>query len=159
MNNMKMILLSFLALIPRILLGYWIIDLIWKTTEKKHVLIKIFISGPLGFGISSLLAFLWIWLGFRLFNYILMEGIVVTGLTIWALIKYRGQLLAFARSFLPINPTSKPWLVFLAIICLFFTIELMITALRYPHGRFDAWMQWNVVSRFIYLGGSHWQGT
>lgn len=156
---MTMIPLSFLALIPRILLGYGLTELIWNTTKKKYVLIKIFIAGPIGFGFSSLLAFLWIWMGFSLSTYILIEGFIVIGLTIWSLIKYRSYFLQLLRSFLPTRPSSKTWSILLLISCFLFAIELALIALRYPHGRMDAWTQWNVVARFIYLGGSQWQGT
>jgi hypothetical protein len=42
---------------------------------------------------------------------------------------------------------------------LIFAIELVLIARQYPHGRMDAWTQWNVVARFIYLGRSDWRGT
>ncbi|HNB41453.1 MAG TPA: hypothetical protein PLG52_08125, partial [Anaerolineales bacterium] len=40
-----------------------------------------------------------------------------------------------------------------------FALNLILFGLQYPHGRPDAWINWNVVARFIYLGGSNWQAT
>lgn len=154
-----MLLLSFLALIQRIVFGYWITSFIWNTNEKKHILIKIFISGPLGFGISSLLAFLWIWIGLPLPLYVFIEGAIVVYMTARALIKNRSRLLEAAKLPFPRGQVFSPWLFPLIAGCLFFAVELTFVALQYPHGRMDAWAQWNVVARFIYLGGADWQGT
>jgi hypothetical protein len=152
-----MILLSFLALIPRILLGYLLTEIIWKTSSRKHFLIKVFISGPLGFGVSSLLAFLWIWIGLPLSLYVFTEGLIVLCITAWVLIKNHTRLLETRK--LLTGQHFSPWIFLLIAGCVLFVVDLVFTALQNPHGKVDAWAQWNVVARFIYLGGSNWQGT
>lgn len=156
---MAMILLSFLALVPRILLGYWLTETIWNSTEKKHVLIKVFIAGPLGFGVSSLLAFLWIWIGLPLSLYVLIEAVIVICITGWVLIKNRSRLFEVAKLLASAPQALPPWLFLLFSSGVLFAGALVLVALHYPHGRMDAWTQWNVVARFIYLGGAGWQGT
>jgi hypothetical protein len=51
------------------------------------------------------------------------------------------------------------WLSILVAGALFFILNLMLYGLQYPHGRPDAWINWNVVARFIYLGDADWQAT
>ena len=155
----EMIALSFLGIISRILFGFWITHFIWNTSEKKYILIKIFISGAVGFGVSSLLAFLWIWVGFALSRYVILEGVIALGFTARALWINRSKLLFSVKSFAVTDRSTTMWLGLLLISCFIFAAELALIALQYPHGRMDAWTQWNVVARFIYLGGPDWRGT
>lgn len=149
------LLLSFVALLPRIFLGFFIVHFIWNTKDGKSLLIKIFLSAGVGFGVSSLLGFLWIWVGLPLTVYAWVESIVAVILIVWLLAKNRHLLsmpqISVKQEFL--------WLSILAIGALFFILNLFLFGLQYPHGRPDAWINWNVVARFIYLGGSDWQAT
>ena len=56
-----MLILAFLALIPRLIFGFLVIQVLWKSTDSKHLLIKVFLAGPVGIGLSSLLSFAWLW--------------------------------------------------------------------------------------------------
>ncbi|MFN8399506.1 MAG: hypothetical protein U0X74_05790 [Anaerolineales bacterium] len=149
------LLLSFIALLPRIFLGFFIVHSIWSAVDGKSLLIKIFLSAGVGFGVSSLLGFLLIWAGLPLTIYAWVESIVAVLLMIWLLFQNRHQLgmpqISVKQEFL--------WLSILAVGALFFILNLMLFGLQYPHGRPDAWINWNVVARFIYLGGSNWQAT
>lgn len=148
-------LLSFVALLPRIFLGFFIVHSVWNVKDGKSLLVKIFLSAGVGFGVSSLFGFLWIWIGLPLTVYAWGESIIAILLMIWLLFQNRELLhmpqVAIKQDFL--------WLSFLAIGVLFFSLNLILYGLQYPHGRPDAWINWNVVARFIYLGGSDWQAT
>ena len=149
------LILSFVALLPRIFLGLFIVHSIWSAVDGKSLLIKIFLSAGVGFGVSSLMGFLWIWAGLSLTIYAWVESIVAVLLMIWLLFQNRHQLgmpqISVKQEFI--------WLSILAVGALFFILNLMLFGLQYPHGRPDAWINWNVVARFIYLGGSNWQAT
>lgn len=149
------LLLSFVALLPRIFLGFFIIHSVWNVKDGKNLLVKIFLSAGVGFGISSLLGFVWIWAGLPLTIYAWIESIVAILLMIWLLIQNRQHLR------MPQIPVKQEllWFLFLAIGVLFFALNLLLYGLQYSHGRPDAWINWNVVARFIYLGGSDWQAT
>jgi hypothetical protein len=54
---------------------------------------------------------------------------------------------------------SPLWLALLFSSSMIFLLNLVTTAFEFPHGSMDAWMNWNVVSRFIVLGGEDWQNT
>ncbi|HMV28853.1 MAG TPA: hypothetical protein PKE23_05675 [Anaerolineales bacterium] len=148
-------LLSFIVLLPRIFLGFFIVHSIWNVKDGKSLLVKIFLSAGVGFGVSSLFSFLWIWVGLPLTVYAWVESILAILLMIWLLFQNREILriphVAVKQEFL--------WLSFLAAGALFFALNLILFGLQYPHGRPDAWINWNVVARFIYLGGSNWQAT
>jgi hypothetical protein len=51
------------------------------------------------------------------------------------------------------------WLSLLAAVVLVNVAESWARTVQYPHGDWDAWNHWNVVSRFIYRGGEDWLGT
>ena len=149
------LLLSFITLLPRIFLGFFIVDFIWNVKDGKSLLVKIFLSAGVGFGVSSLFSFLWIWVGLPLTVYAWVESILAILLMIWLLFQNREILripqVTVKQEFL--------WLSFLAAGALFFALNLILFGLQYPHGRPDAWINWNVVARFIYLGGADWQAT
>ncbi|RJP53106.1 MAG: hypothetical protein C4557_05065 [Anaerolineaceae bacterium] len=147
------LILSFAALLPRLLLGFFIIHFIWNATDGKSLLVKIFLSAGIGFGISSLFGFLWIWLGLPLDVYAILESILAIVLTGWRFYAHRPRLQKLT------GRLDLIWTLILAMGVFLFTMNLAVYALQYPHGRPDAWINWNVVARFLYLGGADWQAT
>src|SRR5574338_508318 len=125
------LLLSFVALLPRIFLGFFIVHIIWNTLDGKSLLVKIFLSAGVGFGVSSLLGFMWIWAGLPLTVYAWIESIVAVILMAWLVFQNRHILhipkIAIKQEFL--------WLLILAIGALFFIFNLMFYGFQYPHGR------------------------
>lgn len=150
---------SFAGLLPRLLLGFCIVHLLWNATDGKSLLVKFFLSAAVGFGVSSLLGFLWIWSGLALAVYAILEGIAAIVLAIWALYKNRAQW--FSALHLPKlgDKTDLVWGAVLASGFVLFSLNLALYGLQYPHGRPDAWINWNVAARFVYLGGAEWMNT
>lgn len=149
------LLLSLAALLPRILLGFCIVHGLWSAVDGRALLVKVFLSAGIGFGVSSLFAFLWIWIGLPLSTYAILESVFALGLTGWLLFKDRDIL----RLSKPTDWTNKIWGWILTGSVLVFMLNLALYSRQYPHGRPDAWINWNVVARFIYLGGADWQAT
>lgn len=150
---------SFASLFPRIVLGFWLVDLIWNSAKKEYLMMKMFLAGAAGFGVSSLLAFLWIWLGGLIEQYAFLETIAALLFTVLGL-SWRYRVLRDA-----VQPVWKldGTALFLYIIAgagaLLFMFNLISVGFIFPHGSMDAWTNWNVVSRFIYFGGDDWQNT
>lgn len=109
----------------------------------------------MGFGVSSLLGFLWIWLSLPLAIYTVVETAAAILLTGWMLYKNRISL----RLQKSTDRSDFIWGLLLAVSVIAFALNLVLYSRQYPHGRPDAWINWNVAARFIYLGGADWQGT
>ncbi|HEY2981397.1 MAG TPA: hypothetical protein VGJ22_09475 [Anaerolineales bacterium] len=155
-----MLLLSFLALLPRCVLGFLLIHRIWRSADTKDLLIKAFLAGPAGIGISSLAGFFWIWAGLDLRLYMFFESIGTLLLLAALLWRHKVALLERLRQArLSLSKVDSLWLGILALALLIFAGESWNYQLQFPHGAWDAWNHWNVVARFIYRGGSHWTGT
>lgn len=147
--------LALIALLPRLLLGFCIVHAIWKAVDGKSLLIKIFLAAGIGVGVSSLFGFLWIWLGLPLSVYAVLETVAAVAWAAWALYKDRSSF----RFTLPTDKSNIVWASLLAFSVLLYALNLFFYARQFPHGRPDAWINWNVVARFINLGGADWQLT
>jgi hypothetical protein len=150
---------SFISLFPRIFLGFWLVELVWNSAKKEHLMVKIFLAGAAGFGVSSLLAFLWIWLGGSIEHYAFLEAIVALLFTVLGL-SWRYKVLRDAvKPVWKLDGTALFWHIIAGAGVLLFMLNLISVGFQFPHGGMDAWTNWNVVSRFIYLGGDDWQNT
>lgn len=154
-----MLALTALALVPRFLLGLLVVDFTWRAETKSRVL-ELFMAGPIGVGISSLLGFLWIWMRLDLRVYAALETTaIVLAAAVWGW-KHRVGIRAALRSLRDVRlPRGLGWWLCLGAVALIFAWQFWVVSLRNPHGSWDAWVHWDVVSRFIYRGGEAWQGT
>jgi hypothetical protein len=152
--------LALLALMPRVLLGFLVVDGIWKSPDHRDHLIKIFLAGPAGIGISSLAGFLWIWAKWDLRIYAAIETIGAVLFSLLIAWNRRSALVDLARK--PrVLAAMRPalWTILSGLAFILFTGEFWIAALHAPHGAWDAWGIWNLAARFIYRGGAeHWTG-
>lgn len=154
-----MFFLSLLSFIPRLILGFSMIHMIWNPLSKNYLLIKMFLSGAIGFGISSLFSFLWIWSGFNIFTYVIIEFLLALFLVIYFLCKNFEKINLINLQTL-FQYKSQFFAFFILAISVFaFGFFLITNGFNFPHGNMDAWMNWNVVSRFIYRGGEDWKNT
>lgn len=156
-----MLILSFLVLLPRALLGFVFVHWIWRSVQARDLLIKACLAGPLGIGLSSLFSFPWVWAGLRLGFYVALESAAAILLFLFLIWKERdvwsGVLRARPR--LELNRPALIWIGLLVLAFGLFAVESWIQSAEFPHGGWDAWNHWNVVSRFVYRGGEHWTGT
>lgn len=149
------LLLSVAALLPRLLLGFCIVHFLWSTVDGKSFLVKIFLSAGIGFGLSSLFSFLWIWAGLPLAIYAILESLIAIVLVAFVFF-YNRPLFTFKNTS---DKTNTIWALPLAFGVFLFVVNFLLLARQYPHGLSDAWINWNVVARFISLGGANWQNT
>lgn len=155
-----MLILSFLALIPRLILGFLVIQVVWKSTDFKYLIIKLFLAGPVGIGLSSLVSFAWLWANLDLHLYALIETGVVAAWSAFVLLRQREKIFILLKGIRSgISKQSALWGGMLVISLLIFAGGFWINSMQNPHGRYDAWSNWNVVARFVFRGGEHWTGT
>ena len=149
------LLLSVAALLPRLLLGFCIVHFLWSAVDGKSFLVKIFLSAGIGFGLSSLFSFLWIWAGLPLSIYAILESLIAIVLAVIVFF-YNRPLFTFKHTS---DKTNTIWALLLAFGFFLFVVNFLLLARQHPHGLSDAWINWNVVARFISLGGADWQNT
>lgn len=149
------LLLSLAALLPRLLLGFCFVHFLWSAADGKSFLVKIFLSAGIGFGLSSLFSFLWIWAGLPLSIYAILESLIAIALAVIVFF-YNRPLFTFKHTS---DKTNTIWALLLAFGFFLFVVNFLLLARQHPHGLSDAWINWNVVARFISLGGADWQNT
>lgn len=155
-----MFLLASLALFPRLLLGFFISHWIWPSRRPSDLLIKLALALPLGAGISSLLSFMWIWGGLDLHWYAWTEAISVSVVGMVIIWHNRHEVQTTLQDLsIVLRKISLTWSLLLLLSILLFSAFFWGNSSDNPHGRWDAWSNWNVVARFVYRGGADWQGT
>ena len=129
--------------------------------ERRHSLV---LAGSLavgfGIGIAACAFFLWAVLlgpdhrGLALVELALLVGLIAVRLYTW-----RAQHWDRWSPRVGSGAPSPSW-VFRAGLSASLVVSaslFMVTALRGPYGGWDAWMTWNVMARFLFRGGDHWQ--
>ena len=121
--------------------------------------LRLFVGGGLGLGISSCCYFVCLWAGHP-------RLIPAVDLGLFALLMIAG-FARFRRSpseWRQPPPRAKKPSGFLLILAGIFSLELIASAasfffayLKEPHGRWDAWLIWNMHARFLFRGGDHWR--
>lgn len=154
-----MLAITALALGPRLILGFLVLELMWRSQAKRRLL-QLFAAAPLGLGISSLLGFVWIWLGLDLRLYAVAETVSIFLVLVVLAWKRRGPALQTCHNWHIHWSSWRPgWWLTLGAASLMFSAQFWLGSLQDPHGGWDAWWNWNVVARFIFRGGVHWQAT
>ena len=154
-----MLVLTILALVPRLVLGFLVIELL-RRSQSMSRLLELFLAGPVGVGISSLVSFLWIWIGLDLHLYSIIESISILLAAILVLWKHKTSIWqAWQNRQFSWSPQMIGWSILVGAAAIAFCAQFWVASLQKPHGGYDAWANWNVVARFVYRGGEQWQGT
>jgi hypothetical protein len=140
-----------LAFLPKLVLGFSIAHLIWANEKLSSLLMKFAIGIPLGMGIVSVLLFFAKWAALNNQTYIVIELTIVIVVVI-ATVLVRGN--PFKGILFDVNTShlkqDKGIILILASAIIISLFSFFTTVLRYPHGREDAWSNWNLIARFIY---------
>ncbi len=144
--------------------GYFLIGLIFNKDGMLLLPLKLFLSFPLGFGILSLLLYVWllVW-GRAEQHYILMEVgfLIITGGAYFLRGRHRSVYPVLRRiSFYLRDNLWTPYILGLALLSFFFVISglsFIKYSLLSPSGAWDAWAMWNMKARFIITAGTHWR--
>jgi len=141
--------------------------------ELQGRLLRLFVGGGLGIGLSACLYFVSLPAGLSgQIPLIDLAACLLLGLT-WYVLMKRGRreaeplsLLKGAESQLPDCNTALPgmgskWETWIAAL---FAVELLAAIgsflfafLKEPHGKWDAWLIWNMHARFLYRSGEAWR--
>ena len=142
-----------------LLLGLIVVFGLWP--NRGYALLKISIASGLGFGLISLVLFLWLLIVGSPHGFPLLEKIVVIPLII--------LLLYILRKENPFTLDESPQAGFgksriEKILSILFPIALVLAVLTFlfvslkePHGRWDAWSVWNMRARFLFRASEGWK--
>ncbi len=153
-----MIILLFISLIIPPAIGYFAINSFWPEEGTAHndFLLRCFIGGGLGFGITSCLFFVWLLVaGPSIGGLVTVEIALLLSLIYFYKIK-RPNVGLNRRSKLK-QITPRIFAISFYIILIFASASFIMISLQNPHGRWDAWSIWNLHARFLFLGGDHWK--
>ncbi len=149
--------LVYLTLLPPIILGVLLITWLVLPSRKGNILLFISLGIPAGFGVVSLLLFLWsLILSPSNPGFFLLETLIIAILAYLNWIQ-RDQLLKYLPDFKKVKKIE--WLF----IGLFLVVAIigLITFINYttanPNGRYDAWAIWNVRARMLARAGEFWK--
>jgi hypothetical protein len=141
-----------ITLISSIIIGYLLINIILKDQEGTSLLLKFFLGGGLGLGVSSQILFYQLLFGDKLNRglVVLIHAALLIFLTLKIIKIYKHT---WAKRFIRFDPKIfRP----MGALILFF-VPVWIFAKLYPYGGWDAWQVWNFKAKFILLGENHWR--
>jgi hypothetical protein len=155
-----------LSLIGGLLLTF--ILLLSLKNDLQGLPLRLFVGGGLGIGLSACLYFLSLPMGLSGYIPLLdLAACLLLGITCYILMK-RGRREAErpAESQLPDRKAALPqtgskletWIaVLFSVELLAFLGSFLFAFLKEPHGKWDAWLIWNMHARFLYRSGEAWR--
>jgi energy-converting hydrogenase Eha subunit C len=152
-----MSLFAYISLLPAFLIGFLIVIHIFESPFTKNPILLIFLSIPLGFGITSCTYFLWSFF-FQPNSkvYFFLEFVIILVMLIWA---YKRKKFSFKIT--QIKFWDNKIDLILGVFGLSIIVISLITFLNYtganPHGRYDAWAIWNLRARMIARSTEEWK--
>lgn len=158
---MKSLLLAFALLTPTAL-GFLLVSLLWPKTKpfRSDLLLRLFLSIGVGFGVSSLLVFVWMMTAGQLSRaYFLCELGILVALSVLTLRpRSRPTVVIAPEAQQDREQSQNPyWLrAAVAVASISAAFQFVSSSLQNPHGQFDAYSIWNLRARFLYRGGVHW---
>ncbi len=121
---------------------------------------RLFAGGGIGIGITSCLYFICLLTGLTRYSPVFDFGVCLL-LGILCFIFFRRRSAVCAPQPLPETGKRSRLTILLAGI---FSVELITSVVSYilaflkePHGKWDAWLIWNMHARFLFRGGDQWR--
>jgi hypothetical protein len=133
----------------------------YDSLRKANLILTVFLGTGLGFGITSAIIFLWLVIyGQPNSYYFLAEFGFVLLLFILASYRISSSKYSQSDSIIVSNDdfNTVVWLKYLFFILLIFSMgSFALKAFVHdPHGKFDAWLMWNLKARLLFHGGTQW---
>lgn len=148
------------SLLIAIFIGLSLVHIVFPAWKGgAAVFFKLCLGAGLGLGITSCMLFLsLLFLGSR-FAFLPEFFLVILALGGWWLMFKKG-----VRRDVNLPPAGRTGFRFQRALAavfygglLSFIISFALSVVREPHGKWDAWLIWNMHARFIFRAGEHWQ--
>ena len=133
----------------------------YDSLRKANLILTVFLGTGLGLGITSSTIFLWLVIfGQPNSYYFVAEFSIVLILFILAAYRISSSKYSRSDSIIVSNDdfNTVVWLKYLFFILLVFSLgSFALKAFVHdPHGKFDAWLMWNLKARLLFHGGTQW---
>ena len=153
--------LLLIALLLPVLIGFTFLSLLWPASLRSHLWLKLCLAVGVGFGLFSLLFFLFL----VLFG-ASRQGLILTAacllLTLVTTLGYHVKTGKLPTGWLESSPAH--WSKHHRILGLLFLLVLasslvafIFVSLKNPHGDWDAWAVHNMRARFLFRAGDQWR--
>jgi hypothetical protein len=152
--------LPILSLIVALMIGLLLTGLFWPSPRRGAAgwLLRVFLGWGLGIGVTSLLYFLCLLAG--LARYAAAADIAL-GLTLGLILFIRRRGEKEASNGTAAGGERAPlrsWIAgVLAVELVASLASFIVAVLKEPHGRWDAWLIWNMHARFLFRSGPGWR--
>lgn len=129
----------------------------WKTAG---IVLRLFAGGGLGIGVTSCTYFICLLAGFTRYVAVIDLAVCLVFGSIWFMRRRKRE---FGKQAVIPGKTGTGSLlensiaVIFAVELLAFAISFAVSFLKEPHGRWDAWLIWNMHARFLFRGGDLWR--
>jgi hypothetical protein len=128
--------------------------------KTAGILLRLFIGGGLGIGVTSCSYFICLLAGLARYAPVIDLGVCLVFGLIW-LMRRRKRGLG-KQAVIPGEKGTGSFLensivVIFAVELVAFAISFAAAFLKEPHGRWDAWLIWNMHARFLFRGGELWR--
>lgn len=153
-----MIIKSFLVVLPSLIAGFILVNLVWNSNEPAALGLKLSLGVGLGLGITSCLYFLRMLLLPSQGGYVLIQVLFLALMLVVLFIQRRHEL----RVSFPSMQFDRTGTILgiIAILVMATTVYFLVTMARIqPHGDYDAQAIWNLRARFMYRLGDGWENA
>ena len=152
---------SALAMVPSIMIGIAVVQLLMPEYGLAKILFKLFLGIGLGFGMTSCLFYFWrLVLPAQENGYLLFEFLIL--IFLWIAVIRRGVPASESEESRKIEYDPVTLWVLIAVLAAMVVIAGM-SFIAYqqanPHGAYDAWAIWNLHARMLFRGGESWQNN
>lgn len=142
-----------------VLIGVILVHVFFPLRKRGAFLLKISLGTGLGLGITSCVLFFSLFIFGPRFVLVPEIVLVVMALAAWMFMTTKG-----APAEMKLSSAGREKFKYENILAVVFGISLLsslvsfaVSVAQEPHGKWDAWLIWNMHARFIYRAGEHWQ--
>jgi hypothetical protein len=147
------------SLVSAVVIGVTLVHIFFPLRKRGAFLLKISLGTGLGLGITSCVLFLSLFIFGPRFSLVPEIVLVIMALGAWMfMIKKR------VPAEVNLSPAGREKFKYGHILAAVFGFSLLsslvsfaVSVAQEPHGKWDAWLIWNMHARFIYRAGEHWQ--
>ncbi len=142
-----------------VFIGVTLVHVFFPLRKRGAFLLKISLGTGLGLGITSCVLFFSLFIFGPRFALVPEIVLVIMAMGAWMFMIKKG-----VPAEVNLSPVGREKFKYGQILAAIFGVSLLsslvsfaVSVAQEPHGKWDAWLIWNMHARFIYRAGEHWQ--